>query len=278
MTAVEAGGWDGLQAELDAWTAAGRRADVWWRDDDAGAPCPALDRLLALAAETKAPVALAVIPLQAAPALAARLDGHAAETTVLQHGATHENRAAAGAKKCELIDPAVRPAVLPELLYGRETLSALFGRRFRPVMVPPWNRIDARLAGALPALGFAGLSTYKARPAAQTGEAAAGLQQVNCHVDILQWRPERRFLGREAALALLTGHLAAKRTGAADAAEPTGILTHHQAHDEAAWAFLGDLLGRLVRHAAVDLLAADSVFPAAGPADAEASCKQGLRA
>jgi hypothetical protein len=33
-------------------------------------------------------------------------------------------------------------------------------------------------------------------------------------------------------------HLAAKREGAADAAEATGWLSHHAVHDEAAWNFL----------------------------------------
>jgi hypothetical protein len=33
-------------------------------------------------------------------------------------------------------------------------------------------------------------------------------------------------------------HLSARRAGTADAAEPTGFLTHHAVHDEAAWDFL----------------------------------------
>src|SRR3546814_1281800 len=76
-------------------------------------------------------------------------------------------------------------------------------------MVPPWNRIDAALAERLPGLGFAALSTYQART---TATAAPGLVQTNCHLDILRWKPERRFLGTEASLGLLTAHLAAKRS------------------------------------------------------------------
>ncbi|MEQ9607084.1 MAG: hypothetical protein RLN99_05395 [Kiloniellaceae bacterium] len=251
------GGWDALAVELDAWSAAGQTAEVWWRDDDAGAPCPALDRLLALAAETGTPLSLAVIPAKAEAALAATLDRHPAETTVLQHGAAHHNCAAPGAKKCELVDPDLRPALPEELRRCRAGLEHLFGARFRPVMVPPWNRIAAELRATLPSLGFDGLSTYKARDAALP---LPGLRQTNCHVDILQWRPQRQFLGTEAALALLTGHLAAKRAGGADAAEPSGILSHHQAHDEAAWDFLAALFGRLARHPAVRLLPAERVF------------------
>ncbi len=257
-------GWDALARELDAWAATGRTAALWWRDDDAGAPCTALERLLDLAAESAAPLALAVIPARAEAALAATLERHPADISVLQHGVAHLNHAPEGAKKCELVDPARRPELPAELRRGRRHLERLFGARFRPVMVPPWNRIAEPLAAALPQLGFTALSAYKAR---RRDPASPELCQVNCHVDILQWRPQRRFLGRDAALALLSGHLAAKRAGEADAEEPTGILSHHQAHDEAAWDFLAALLGRLARHPAARILPAGQVF-AAPPAPA----------
>lgn len=260
-----AGAWQDLERELAAWATAGRRVEVWWRDDDAGAPCAALDRLLDLAEACRAPLALAVIPAQAEPSLAATLATHSAVVDVLQHGYAHNDNAPAGAKKCELVDPTTRPAILDELSRGHERLAALFGTRLQPVMVPPWNRIEPALVARLPAIGFTGLSTYQARRAAA---AAPGLAQANCHLDILQWRPQRRFVGTAAAVALLAGHLAAKRQGAADAAEPSGLLSHHQAHDAAAWHFLAELLERLTHHPAVRLLRAAEVFAAAptGPA------------
>jgi hypothetical protein len=49
----------------------------------------------------------------------------------------------------------------------------------------------------------------------------------------------------------ITTHLAARRDGRADPAEPTGLLTHHRDLPPAAWAFLGELLGRLLAHPAV---------------------------
>ena len=63
-------GWDSLQAELDLWRARNRQATIWWRDDDAVRPGPALDRLLDLASRHDAPLALAVIPAAAETALA----------------------------------------------------------------------------------------------------------------------------------------------------------------------------------------------------------------
>jgi len=268
MTADTASGWAGLAAELDAWGAAGREAAVWWRDDDAVSDSPALRRLLDLSAAAAAPLALAVIPAAAEASLRRRLEDHPAPTTVLQHGFAHANHAARGAKKCELVDPAARPAVVEELRQGQEKLARLLGDRVFPVLVPPWNRIAGALLPGLPGLGFAGLSTYRARPGS---EAAPGLPQVNCHVDILQWRPERRFLGLDAALTLLCGHLRAKRLGSADPAEASGLLSHHQVHDDDAWDFLAGLLDRLARHPAVRLLGAREAFAAAGSAGRSAA-------
>lgn len=257
MTGSETGAWQQLERELGAWAAAGRRAEIWWRDDDAGAPSPAFERLLAVAAASRAPLALAAIPAKVESALAEVLEIQAPGAVVLQHGYAHADHAAAGAKKCELVDPARHPAIVDELRQGRARLASLFGARFRPVLVPPWNRIDPVLLPQLPALGFTGLSTYTARTAAMP---VVGLRQANCHVDILEWHPQRRFLGTRAALELLAGHLAARRLGKVDAAEPSGILTHHQVHDAAAWDFLAELLDRLARHAAVRLLSAHEVF------------------
>jgi hypothetical protein len=267
MTGAQTSGWTKLETELDAWATAGRTALFWWRDDDAGAPTPALTRLFQLAACSGAPLALAVIPAQTAPALARQLADGPAAVTVLQHGFAHANHAAADAKKCELVDPAARPAVTDELRQGSETLSALFGARFHPVLVPPWNRIADGLVPLLPKLGFTGLSTYRAR---STAVPAPRLVQVNCHLDLLQWRPQRRFLGETAALDLLTGHLAAKRRGSADPSEPSGILSHHQAHDAGTWDFLASLLERLGRHAGARLLPATEAFAGAGTERQEA--------
>ncbi|NIA71667.1 hypothetical protein HBA54_24035 [Pelagibius litoralis] len=249
--------WQALERELDRWDAAGRSATLWWRDDDAGARSPALDRLLGLAARHGQPLALAVIPNEAQAGLETDLARPDSPVSVLQHGFAHRNHAPAGAKKCELIDPQTRPEILAELRQGGARLQDCFGARALSVLVPPWNRIDPALCAQLPGLGITGLSTYKARDRAVP---LPGLQQVNCHLDIMQWRPERRFLGEAAALDLLAGHLKARREGTADPAEPSGILSHHAAHDDDAWDFLDRLLDCLGRHRAARLLSAAETF------------------
>jgi len=248
-------GWSSLERELDRWQRARRRASFWWRDDDATDATPALTRLLALAGRHALPLGLAVVPADATAGLAAAV-AERPRVAVLQHGFAHRNHAPADEKKCEL--GAHRPVavVSGELRRGRQRLQRLFGRRLAPVLVPPWNRIDAGVVRRLPKLGFTGISTFQPRSAP---EAAVGLRQVNCHIEIMDWRT-RRFLGNAAALEFAVGHLAARREGRADAREPTGLMTHHLAHDAAAWRFLERFLATAARHPAVRFLSPPQVF------------------
>jgi hypothetical protein len=70
------------------------------------------------------------------------------------------------------------------------------------------------------------------------------------HVDLVAWKSGRGFIGAKVALDLLVGHLRARRTGAADPGEPTGILTHHLVMDGATAAFLEQLLAVVDAHGA----------------------------
>ena len=246
--------WTELRAELDRWAASGRRATFWWRDDDAVAPSPALDRLLSLAARHGRWVALAVIPAGAEPALAERLSGTPA--VVIQHGWAHRSHAPAGEKNAELGDHRPAETVLAELVAGRERLQALFGDRFRPILAPPWNRIGPALRARLGRAGLNMLSGFGAR------DAAPGPAQLNTHADPIDWRGGRGFAGVDRALAPILRHLADRRDGAADPEEPTGILTHHLAHDDEGWIFLDALFSLLSRHPATAWPDPDSLFGA----------------
>jgi hypothetical protein len=234
-----------LLAELDRWQAAGRTATLWLRDDDAAEPCPELEQLLRIVAAAGVPAVLAVIPMTASPALAARL-ADAPGVAVWQHGICHANRAPAGAKAQELT--MANAATCAALTEGLRRLGALFGSGALPVLVPPWNRIADDLALHLPTLGFAGLSTFRPRAGRF---AAPGLWQVNAHVDPVDWRGGRRFVGAAVASAGLAAHLAARRTGAVDPDEPTGLLTHHRVSGEAVWHFLCELFSATNAHPAV---------------------------
>ena len=242
--------WSHLVNELDAWHAEGRFALLWWRDDDAAAPSPALDRLAGLARAHGVTAGLAIIPALVQPVLATWLESVPAE--VLQHGWAHRNHAAAGKKKAEFGKGRDEDAVVRELKQGFDTLRSLAGPRFQPVLVPPWNRLDPGLIPDLAHAGFRGLSMYGPRSAA---EPAPGLGQTNCHVDFVDWRGGRGFVGHDRALAAVVAHLAARRARSLDPTEPTGVLTHHAVHEEATWTFIAGLLERTRHHRAVRWLA-----------------------
>jgi len=264
MTGTKAGtkatGWDDLARECDAWAAAGRTAELWWRDDDSVEDTAALRRLLALAAG-RAPVALAVIPAALTPRLAACLAAEGESISVLQHGYDHGNRAAAGAKKSEFPPERAAAEVSAALAAGRDRLQSAFADRFVPVLTPPWNRLDTRHLSLLPNLGYRGLSTYLAR---SDPWAAPGIRRINTHVDVIDWHGGRGFLGLSPTLDLLIGHLAAKRGGVADAAEPTGLLTHHLVHDTETWDFLGALLDWCAGRPGIRWRGAAELFPEFG--------------
>jgi hypothetical protein len=232
--------WPDLAVELDRWEEAGRVACLWWRDDDAVAPTPRLDRLLLLAGD--APLALAVIPQPAEPALADRLAGEP-RVAILQHGWRHANHARAG-KKSEY--PAERPPpdIAAELAAGRTRLAALFGARALPVLVPPWNRFADRFAPLLAGAGIVALSQQAPREAA----LPAGLAAIDVHLDVTAWHQGRGFVGTGAAVGRLIGELRTRReTGDPGA---IGVLTHHLMMDGATGDFLARLGNTIARHRA----------------------------
>jgi len=248
--------WDDLARECAAWGDSDRLATWWWRDDDAIAATPALDQLLRVA---HGPIALAVIPARLQPDLAPRLRQNP-EVAVLQHGYAHRNAAPEGGRKCEFPDERDIESIERDLTAGFDTLLEAFGPQFLPVLTPPWNRIGARTVAILQSIGFIGLTRYLPRPAPE----AHGVNLVNTHVDIIDWRgrngPPGGFLGEGACLDLFIGHLRARRLGEADPNEPTGVLSHHLVHDPATWRFLEKLRDFLANQAAARLLDPSAAF------------------
>lgn len=240
--------WGEFEDALARRRKAGRPAQFWWRDDDAGAVSPEVNKLVRLSKSSAVPLALAVVPEAAEPELFRLLHER---VTVLQHGTDHRNRAAPGEKKTEY--PAGEPieAALARISDGFGRLRTFAGKRFFPVLVPPWNRVRADLPKKLPAIGIQGVSAYGARASA---EPAPGLRQVNTHVDIVAWRQGRRFVGEAEALAKAIQYLKGE--------EPVGWLTHHAVHDAPAWNFLE----RLFTLEGVRWLSAAEAFSYTAPA------------
>ena len=248
--------WQWLERELERWSSAGRRASFWWRDDDACRADDRLDSLLRLAADRALPLAIAVIPARFDDSLVDCLRD-APTVSVLQHGYTHDNHALPGQRSLELGGSHAPRQALNDLEQGLASMAEAFGKQFVPVLVPPWNRIDEQVTAGLAGIGFRGISTHKAR---RSPQPAADLLQVNTHLDPVNWRVDNGFVGVYPAIAVLVQHLVARRGGYRDADEPTGILSHHLAMNDATWEFLDRLLQFLSKHPAVEFVGADEIW------------------
>jgi hypothetical protein len=113
--------------------------------------------------------------------------------------------------------------VLEDLARGLSHVTGLHGARAVPMLVPPWNRIDAGLLSDLGSIGFAALSVFgPPKP--------ASLAVINSNVDIMDWHGTGcRDHG------LLVQAIVAQLQHTFDGGEPVGLLTHHLVHDESAW-------------------------------------------
>jgi len=240
----------GLWLELRRWGAAGARARLWWRDDDAAGLTPGLDRLLAAAAAADIPLTLAVIPSGDIGALATRL-ARAPRAQAAQHGVDHLNRRQ-GREAGEFPHDWPAAEVTAQLRRGWSLMAGL--PRSLAVYVPPWNDAHPELAAALSAAGYAGWSAN-----GTLGGVGDGLPRIDVHLDLLRWRGGARFRGRGRFLGTLARELRRRRlAGRWDA--PIGLLTHHLDHDAAAWAFLGRFLAWSGREPALEWVALGAIL------------------
>jgi len=225
-------------AELERWRDQGLILPLWWRDDDAIAPTPALDRLLALAEGFDAPLHLAVIPHPAEAALADRLQ----DTThvfAIQHGWQHQNHAPLNEKKAEFGAHRPTQIMFDEVARGWQRLERLFGPQALPVFAPPWNRVSPAVVNGLAGCGLAAVSTFLPR---QTKYLSPNLLQINTHLDPTAWRAGGGLVDPAVLAAEIAAQLTERRQGRGDNSEPYGLLTHHLVHDDGIWSFVGTLV------------------------------------
>lgn len=242
--------WRPLRQQLDRADEAGSTVRFWLRDDDAVEQTPALDRLLGSARQAQVPMTLAVIPAFTGERLAARL-AEEELISVAVHGWSHANHAGPREKKQEL--GLHRPIVdiIRELERGFVTLQALYGSRFIPMLVPPWNRIDPNLLPELAKIGYESVSVF--------GQEKDGpIRQINTHVDIMDWHGTR---GCRPAADIVSDIVKQLQYRLAGSAEAIGILTHHLVHDEHAWNFINALFEALNGRASVRWTSASEIVP-----------------
>ena len=227
--------WGGIVRELDEWAGEKRVAQFWWRDDDAQDTSAQLKNMLAVARQFDVAIGLSVIPVGLKPRLVAALGG--ADAQILVHGFAHQNHARKGQAKRELGGTRTVDEVVDDVRKGLALIRDRFGQRALPELVPPWNRILPGALAQLPRLGFRGVSTWKPRVSAKP---AAGLVQVNTHLDLIDWRRGRVIKDERLIAGLLLRKLRWRRALRSRATEPLGLLTHH--------AYWGPAKERIVVH------------------------------
>lgn len=245
--------WQTLGVELDRWADSGREATLWWRDDDAIAVTKDLERLTRLAATHGVGICAAVIPAHVSQEL---LDYRWPEgSAIIQHGFAHENHAPDDRKKSEF--PAERPLqeIQIDLSAGWSAINTSISAI--AAFVPPWNRIGEAAMRALSAAGLFAVSTFGPR---RSANPHPGLRQINTHVDPINWRGDRGYVGDDQVIHQLVSHLESRRTGTVDTSEPTGILTHHLVHDEECWYFAERLAAFIAGHQGGKWVTSDEVF------------------
>ncbi|MBB6484518.1 polysaccharide deacetylase family protein [Rhizobium lusitanum] len=233
--------WQPLRDELRRWTEAERKVKLWFRDDDAIEPTPALDRLLSLSDRFEVPMALAIIPGPTSEPLAECL-AQKNRITATVHGWTHQNYAPDDTKKQELGLHRPKEIVLDELHRGFDKLKALYPSQFVPLLVPPWNRIDDALLPHLAPFGYRAVSVF-----GLAKQAPIGL--INTHIDIMRWHGVRGGLPHAEIIERLVEELQNRFDGNE---EPIGVMTHHLAHDDLAWGFVETLFDETAGHAAIE--------------------------
>ncbi len=244
--------WQPVVEELDAWSAAGAQARFWLRDDDAIEPSDELDALLELTGRHNVPVLLAVIPSGAGGELAKRLE-FAEWVSPVVHGWAHVNHAPKNQKSQELGLHRTKKSVLDELTAALDKLRTLFPRSLKPVLVPPWNRIDGDLIPYLPGLGYRALSAFGRKPLAN---GIAGLVEIHTHVDLIDWKGTRGCRDHSELIDCVATELALSRR---DNGAPIGILSHHLVHNQSVADFLEELFELVVCHSGSQWVRAETL-------------------
>lgn len=248
-----------LSRELDTWGEAGRRARFWWRDDDLGDPTSRLAPLLRVAASIGTEPLLAVVPSWATAELPKTLAGFPARVAV--HGWAHLDHQGGNGKRAEFGDARPVEALGQDARAGRERLADLFGDDLIACFVPPWNRMVPSLTRTLPEAGYRAVSAFGSPPRASERQ---GVDWVNTHVDVINWRGDRRFIGVDAAADLITRELARRRCAKDREDEAIGLLTHHLEMTPDDWTGFHRLCDILLTHPAARVLSSSALFEKCG--------------
>ena len=242
--------WKNLENELKAWMDEGKKVKLWWRDDDAADLTDSFKKLLDLITRGSPPIVIAAIPSQISSKTVTAINTMPNKNIfVAQHGYSHSDNSSLGQKKIELGGEYSLECIKLQLKIGRAILEKRFPKRFVPVLVPPWNRIDPEIIPHLSHLNYLAISAFGTE---DPYVVEIGLKELNCHIDIINWRNRRRFLGQDNILSIVCQLLRKYRSQKKVHDLPIGLLSHHIRHDKYAWSFLEKFFDFTYGHPAVD--------------------------
>jgi hypothetical protein len=267
-----------LNHELTRWKEAGSVPRLWWRDDDAVAVTPALERLQTLAKRFEVNVGLASIPRFAHAELAAFVHENAS-LSPLCHGLAHMNHASARLPS-EFGTQRSLATLERDVSEAYTLYTERFGEHALKVFVPPFNHMTAALIPILKAKGFEGVSsrpTRAERLKVQLAKAPETLSQwvtsifpplkpdpdfirADVHIHPIVWSAPIRAASVETCENALVQHLRARRLGLLPVLSPIGFVTHHLDHDEPIWCVVETLLEHLKNTGMVQFLTPSMVF------------------
>lgn len=198
----------------------------WIRDDDLTAPNAKMDRFLDICASFEISVSLAVIPVRMSKDLIIYTQNYPA-LSIFQHGVNHENKAILPAKKSEF--NLFNGRQFQHLLDEKKRMEDLFGKSFKQIFVPPWNRMDRSWEEPIlnhfdfiSAFGIHDHVSYK-----------------NTHLDCINWKTKSFKTETElcAELKILLQQIS-----------NIGILTHHLMHENKNWIMFRKMLDCLLKN------------------------------
>lgn len=246
-----------LDAELALWEESGFNPRLWWRDDDAIDVSAPLSKLSDLADQWKVPVLLAVIPSLAKQELSIFISNNP-WLDAATHGFSHTNHSDPDTKKTELTENSLGRSVQDvdqELMTSRKIMEDMFGLAASQILVPPWNRISTAVLQCLPSIEFKLLSTFTDK------KLSTDMHQINCHIDLMHWRPDRA--GKTVTEVTDELLICLQERRISDCPEqPIGILSHHLVHDKNTWDTCEFLMSYLAKQSSIQTLTqADLLSP-----------------
>ncbi len=226
-----------LRPALERMQEAGRRINIFLRDDDIDEDEETLRLLLDICLSRNAPVNLEIIPSQLTQPGTQLLKSFKSASPELvelhQHGWQHLNHESEG-RKCEFGPSRSFAQQLEDISWGKALLEATFGDRFFPAFTPPWNRCTADTLKVLDQLGFAVFSKDRDGPPADGYSFA----EISTTLDLYRWKGNATMKPPAEIVEALLRQMA-------DGVNPIGLLLHHKVMDAEAFYFLDQLLAEL---------------------------------